>query len=78
MKGNNSFDSRDYITSAELAERMGICRSHGSTKMQDFKRILHAKGRDLANVNGRISKADYAYIVGIDVSILYSTGGSEQ
>lgn len=65
------FKNRDIVTINDIADRLGCCYTTASTILKGWKRRLKAENRDGLDVAGKITKVDYAYILGIDIKLLY-------
>lgn len=65
------FKDRDIVTPYDVMRRFGVSYDTAAQLIRDWKLVLRGKGRDALNMAAKITKEDYAFVLGIDVNKLY-------
>ena len=65
------FKDRDIVTPYDVMRRFGVCYDTAAQLIRDWKLVLKGKGRDALDMAAKITKEDYAFVLGIDVNKLY-------
>lgn len=70
-KSTSEFKNRDIVTANDVSERFGVCYTTATELIKTWKLQLKRVGRDRLDLSAKLTKDDYAYILGIDISLLY-------
>ena len=65
------FRNRDIVTIKDVAERFGVSEYSAGELIRGWKVLLKRENRDRLDMKGRLTKDDYAFILGVDVRLLY-------
>lgn len=67
----NQFKYCDVVTIKDIAARMKVSEYVAGELLREWKLKLRSADRDKLDMRGRITKEDYAFILGLDVRLLY-------